>query len=193
MNTFQRLLLIGPVVLLAACATIATNTTTKRDYDRNADFTRYKTYAWVAAKTQATSPAVDQAIRAAVDKGLAAHGFKKADGTTPGFYVTYHVTGERPDAHHYTDWSLNVATAAGAGYYQGWPNNPETYRILDQAHPGTLILDMIESGRNALVWRGVITSALDEKAKDDANKATVAANLLIGMFPPPPAPVAKTQ
>jgi len=189
MSTFQRLLLIAPLVFLTACATIATTATTRRDYDRNTDFAKYKTYAWVGTKTQATSPAVDQSIHAAVDKSLTMHGYKKATGKTPDFYVAYHVTGPKADAHHYTDWNMNT----GASYYEGWPNNPDTYRILSPAHAGTLILDVIEPGRGALVWRGVATSAFDEKAKDSADKATVAANMLIGMFPPPPAPAAKKQ
>jgi hypothetical protein len=193
MNTFQRLLLIGPVVVLTTGATTMAAPTSNRDFDRNTDFTKYKTYTWVVSKTQATSPAVDQAIHDAVDKGLATHGYKKADGKTPDFYVTYHLTGDKPDAHHYTDWNMNAASAASTGYYQGWPNNPETYRMLDQAHAGTLVLDVVESGRNALVWRGVAASAFDEKAKDGAGKATVAANRLVGTFPPPTAPVAKKQ
>lgn len=183
MNT-SRLLLVGLALFLTACGTIATTATTKRDYDRNTDFAKYKTYAWVPSRTQATSPAADQAIHAAIDKSLTAHGYRKGTGKTADFYVTYHVTtpGQKPDPH-YTDW------ATGNGYYTGWPNNPETYRILPDAKDGTLIVDLIESGRDALVWRGVATSALEGKGKSDAAKANEAAKLLISMFPPPRTPV----
>ena len=182
MNT-SRLLLIGQVILLAGCGTIATTATTKRDYDRNADFAKYKTYAWVPSRTQAVSPATDQAIHTAVDKSLTTHGYAKTTGKTPDLYVTYHVTttGQKPDAH-YTDWT------AGGGYYTGWPNNPETYRILSTAGEGALVVDLVERSRNALIWRGVSTDALRGKGKDDPAKATEAANVLMSMFPPPRTP-----
>src|SRR5882724_26367 len=97
-----RFLVLAPLVLLTACDTI----TTKRDYDHNAKFGEYKTYAWAPLpNTQTPAPVVDQAIHAAVDKDLEARGYTKAQGKRPDFYAIYHVTSEqKTDVRHYTDW-----------------------------------------------------------------------------------------
>jgi len=188
MKTFGRLLIVTPLILFAACSTI----TTKRDFDRNAKFDSYKTYAWAPEPKTLTLaiPAVDQAIRAAVDKGLAARKFTKEEGKTPDFYVVYHVTSaQNTDVRHYTDWGFGTAFHPGYGYYVGWPGNPETYAALDQFKFGALILDFVEVRRQQLVWRGVASSVIGDKG-DNAANAAQAVNLLLAKFPPPAPPPA---
>lgn len=192
MKTLGRLLIVAPVVLLAACTTI-TSVSTKRDFDRKAKFDTYKTYAWAPEpNTQtAATPAVDQAIRAAVDKGLASRGFTKVEGKTPDFYAIYHVTSvQKTDVRHYTDWGFGTAYRPGYGYYIGWPGSPTTYAVLDQNPVGTLALDFVEVRRQQLVWRGVASSVITDKAGANAAKATQAVNVLLAEFPPQAAPPA---
>jgi hypothetical protein len=189
MKIFGRLLVLAPLVLLAACSTI----TTKRDFDRNANFSSYKTFAWAPLpNTQAPAPAVDQAIRASVEKGLTARGYAKATGPTPDFYVVYHVTSvQQTDVRHYTDWGFGTAYRTGYGYYTGWPGNPATYAMLDQYRVGALVLDFIEVRRQQLVWRGVASSVIGDKAEGNAAKADQAVQQLLSKFPPPPVPAAQ--
>ncbi|MDR3405452.1 MAG: DUF4136 domain-containing protein [Chthoniobacter sp.] len=187
MKTLGRLLVLAPLVLLAACTTI----TTKRDFDKKAKFGEYKTFAWAPLpNTQAPAPAVDEAIRAAVEKGLTARGYTKAaPGKTPDFYAIYHVTAvEKTDVRHFTDWGFGTTYRAGYGYYTGWPGNPTTYAVLDQYKVGALVLDFVEVRRDQLVWRGVASSVIGDKAQDNAAKADEAVRELLAKFPPPPVP-----
>jgi len=190
MKMFSRILVLVPLVFLAACSTI----TTKRDFDRKANFASYKTYAWAPLpNTQnLASPTVDQAIRAAVDHGLSARGLTKAQGKTPDVYVVYHVTSvQKSDVRHYTDWGYGTAYRAGYGFYTGWPGNPTTYAVLEQYKVGALILDLVEVRRQQLVWRGVASSVISDKAQDNVTKAEEAVRLLLTQYPPPVVPAAQ--
>lgn len=182
MTSFGRFLALLPFVFCTACSTI----TVQRDYDRNAVFSSYKTYAWAPpSKAQPPTDAeVESAIRNAVDKRLAADGFTKVEGSKPDFYAVYHVTtGVQTDVRHYTDWGFGTAYRAGVGYYTGWPGNPVTYAVLDQQKVGTLILDFVEARREQLVWRAVATSVLKPGEKN-VRTAEEAVNSMLRTFPP---------
>ncbi len=191
MKTLGYLLVLAPVVLLPACATI----TTKRDFDAVAKFGEYKTYAWAPEPNTQTlaTPAVDQAIRDAVDKDLAARGFTKAPGNAPDFYAVYHLTSvQKTDVRHYTDWGFGTAYRAGYGYYLGWPVKTKTDVAVDQNPFGALILDFVEVRRQQLVWRGVASAAfLASNPDGNTARSTEAVHALLAKFPPeaiPPKP-----
>jgi len=189
MKTLGRLLVLVPLLFLAACETI----NAKRDSDRNAKFGEYKTYAWAPEpNTQSfVTPAVADSIHASVDKGLAARGYTKVEGKAPDFYVVYHVTSvQKTDVRHYTDWGVGTAYRSGYGFYSGWPGNPATYAVLDQDKLGALVLDFVEVRREQLVWRGVASSVITEKPAENAARADEAVRLLLSKFPPPVAPPA---
>lgn len=178
---------VASTVFLAACSSI----TTKRDFDRNARFGEYKTYAWAPLpNTQTPTPEVDQAIRAAVEQDLAARNYAKAaPGRKPDFYAIYHVTSEqKTDVRHYTDWGIGTAYRTGYGYYAGWPGTPVTYTVLDQYKVGALVLDFVEVRREQLVWRGVASSVIGNKPEGNAAKASQAVHQLLSKFPPPSLP-----
>jgi hypothetical protein len=185
MKMLGQLLLIVPLVLLAACETI----TTTSDFDRKATFREYKTYAWAPPppSTHKPAPVVDEAIHAAVEKGLDVRGYTKAPaGKKPDFYVVYHVTaGEKGEVQHYTDWGLADGSHSGPGHYTGWPGNPTTYKVLDREKVGALILDFVEVRRNQLVWRGVASAVISDKPEHNVPAATEAVHRLLLKFPPP--------
>ncbi|MDR3402064.1 MAG: DUF4136 domain-containing protein [Chthoniobacter sp.] len=184
MKTLACLVAVMPMVLLAACSTIAT----KRDMDVNADFDHYKTYAWAPGpKTQATlSPAAEQAIRATADQKLAAKGFTQVQGKTPDIYIVYHViSGQNTSSRDYTDWGFSSGYRPGYGFYTGWSGRPASFVAVEQDNEGALIVDMVEVHRNQLVWRGLASSVFIGKSVDDATRATKAVNLLLSRFPPP--------
>jgi hypothetical protein len=185
MKTLGRFLLIGSLCFLSACETI----NVKRDYDQNARFGEYKTYAWgpEPATQSFVDPAVVAAIHAAVDSGFAARGYTNVPGKTPDVYVVYHVTAaQQTDVRHYTDWGVGTAYRSGYGFYSGWPGNPKTYVAIDQYPVGALVLDLVEVRRQQLVWRGVASGVISDKAAENATKAAEAVRLLLAQFPPPP-------
>jgi hypothetical protein len=76
MNTHRRILSFVGIALIFATVSFAQQV--KTDYDRNADFSQYKTYSWEKVHTQ--NPLWVDRIKAAVNSALAAKGYYDSFG-----------------------------------------------------------------------------------------------------------------
>ena len=105
-------------VILAGCSTIAV----QRDYDDEASFEGYQTFAWLDAKNTQDLPApyqddglLDKRIKRAVAGELSIQGFTAQSNSTPDFYVVYRVgTSEQTRDDYYGPYSY-----PGYGYGSG--------------------------------------------------------------------------
>jgi hypothetical protein len=150
-------ILISLVGLAVGCSSYSVN----QDYDKDADFTSYKTYAWIQQPTTAVGDAktaqrvntlLDKRIRSAVDAQLTAKGMTLLDSDDADLFIAYH-TGIQ-DKVNVTDWGYSYPTRYG-GWYGGSSNVDVT-----QYEEGTLIVDLIDVASKQLVWRGTATGAL---------------------------------
>lgn len=162
-----------PVALLAAfllqgCSTVRVET----DFDRAADFSRYRTYQWIEhEKHDDENPLMrDELIRShvlgALDAQMAAKGYSRIDAGRPDFLVAYFfVTRNRVDVHHHY------------GYY--WHTYPSVRRYRE----GTLIIDVVDPQQRQLVWRGWATGTLHrrEQAREDIERSVIK---MLDRFPP---------
>lgn len=135
------------------------------DYDRSAPFSDYKTYAWAPRSGTGQLggfPAgfLDDRMKNAVDRNLAAKGLVKTD-QQPDLYVTYYVSArERQNIHSFP-------------YYVDPLFGPYWNDIMVTNYvEGTYVIDLIDARSNRLVWR---TYAVEDKNKlsDLQNKKTV--------------------
>jgi hypothetical protein len=153
----------------------------KHDYDSEANFAAFKTYAWMSSPINGTGSVeaalqsnslLDKRIKQSADRHLAAKGFT-TDATSPDFLVTYHVGAQ--DRIDVTDW----------GYGHGrWFGGDRV--DVHQFKEGTLILDIIDARTKQLVWRGVAIGTLDPNASAKAlnRKLDEAIVEILAKFPP---------
>ena len=102
------------LLTLASCSGM----TVLIDYDKNADFDSYQTFAWADTSEMSvadSSPLMHQRIVDAVQAKLVTDGLRKVT-SNPDLYVTYH-TDERQEMR------LNT-THFGYGYGGGWYRHP---------------------------------------------------------------------
>ena len=102
----RRLAILLVVVTgVAACSSRPVNF----DYERQADFSKYKTFAWheVDRSLKDEDPLAHSRVVSAVEHQLTGKGFRRVD-STPDVYVTYH--GENDER-----MTLNTTTM-GYGY-----------------------------------------------------------------------------
>lgn len=124
------------------------------DFDKNTDFSKYKTYKWAAVEgAMYPNDIVDKNIRATLDGELAKKGLTKTE-TSPDLLVGYQVA---------VDKEKQIDTW-GSGYW-GWGGGGmgSTSVQTSTIHIGTLVLDMYDTAAKALVWRGTATKTLDPK------------------------------
>lgn len=160
------------------------------DFDKDQDFSKYKTYKWVPIK-DADQPdeLTAKQITAAIDAVLARKGLTKTDSETADLYIGYQtaIGSEKQFTSYNTGWGYGPGW--GGGWYgHGGMSTTTTYGSTSTVYVGQLDLSMYDSTQKKLVWRGVATKTLDPKAKPDKKQKNItkAADKLLKNFPPEP-------
>ncbi len=156
------------------------------NFDKDADFSNFKTYKWVALKDAAkVDDLTDKNIKAAIDAELATKGLTKVDGEQADLFIGYQagVGQEKQFTSYSSDWGY------GAGWYRGgWygPSSGTTTGQTSTIYVGQLDLDMYDSSHHSLVWRGVVSKTLDPKAKPEKQQKNLAkaSKKLLKNYPP---------
>lgn len=160
----MRIATIASTLCLALLGTIVSAQSVTFDFDRAANFTRFKTYTWVHG-TAVSDQLNHQRIMRAVDSQLSARGFSKVEATSnPDVLVAYHAS---------FDKNLQI-NAFGSGPRIGMRSGTATVQELVV---GTLAIDMMDAQTHNIVWRGLASKELDAKASAEKkekgiNKAT---------------------
>jgi hypothetical protein len=158
-------------LLMVAVASHAASA--KHDYDPEADFSRYQTLAWKESKESRVvaekNSLADGRIRAAVEKELAAKGYRIDEAEDADAYVIYRVA-VRDQLRVDETW---------AGRRWGRQVHVSTFQ------QGTLVLDVVDAETGQLVWRGWVSDALGNP-KSAEKRLAKAAKKLLKKFPPEP-------
>ena len=176
-----RIITVALMVLVAPALLLAQKTTT--DYDKNTDFTRFKTYAFKDG-TKAGNPLIDNRIVAALETELAAKGLTKS--AKPDVVVVYHVaTDKQQDVTAYSSGYGGGYGAYGYRYGGGWGTTTTDVHVR-QILVGTLMIDVADETKKEMVWRGVGVKEIDTNAKADKRDKNIASAVkkILKDFPP---------
>jgi hypothetical protein len=147
----MRLRAVFPALLAltfaAGCSTISVET----DYDRAADFKRYRTYRWIPHTKGSennplmSDPLIKSHVQSSVDAEMAKKGLQKIEEGHPDLLIAYYfTTRNRMDVTH---------------YYGYWYPHTSVYRYKE----GTLILDIVDREEKQLIWRGWASGVLENR------------------------------
>jgi hypothetical protein len=187
-DIMTRLSLLSIVtILLAASAAIGQDV--RYNFDKNADFSKFKTYKWVAIKDAGKpNDLTDKQIIAAVDSELATKGLSRVDGDNADLYIGYQagVGQEKQFTSFNSDWGYGGGWYRG-GWYGGAGGMSTTTGQTSTIYVGQLALDMYDSTNRDLAWRGVASKTLDPKAKPEKQEKNLkkAVAKLLKNYPPP--------
>lgn len=166
------------LVLLAPALALAQKTSF--DYDKTADFSRYKTYA-LKDGTKVGQPLIDKRIDTAIEEQLAAKGLTRND-SAPNIVVVYHVAFDKQK-------DITTFSSGGyGGYGYGWGGGWGTTDVrVNEILVGTLVIDIADSTKREVVWRGMGVKEVDTQAKADKRdkNITSAVTKIFKNFPPP--------
>jgi len=158
------------------------------DFDKDKDFSKYKTYKWVPIKgADQPDELTAKRITDAVDAELATKGLTKTDSDNADLYVGYQtaVGTEKQYTSYNTGWGYGPGW--GGGWYgYGGMNTSTTYGSTSTVYIGQLDLSMYDPAAKQLVWRGVASKTLDPKAKPEKKDKNVvkAVQKLLKKYPP---------
>ena len=121
------------------------------DYSK-ADFAHFKRYAWASGHRVADEP-LNQSIVSSIDGQLSAKGLTKVSpGEDPDVLVSYDVVFDRD--------------IRGMGFRHGLRNlrwrSGSNYVLM-----GMLVVNLVDSGTGAMVWRGMASGDVDANASPE--------------------------
>lgn len=183
-SIFFATIALSALALGSACAQDV-----RYNFDKNTDFSKFKTYKWVTIKGAETfNNIVDQNIKNAIDAQLTAKGLTKTDAENADLLVGYQgaVSQEKEFTSYNSSWGY------GPGWYGGgWYGGPSSGFSTGQTstiYIGQIAVDMYDPANKDLVWRGVVSKTLDPKAKPDKREKNLnkAMTKLFKNFPPKP-------
>ena len=150
----------------------------KTDYDRDVDFSQYRTYSW--GQIHSENPLWVDRIKAAVNSALAAKGWTEVDSSGGISIMAMEVSETHRTLNTYYD-------SFGGGWRWGRGNGfgdatttEETYRV------GTLVVDLFDTNTRALIWRGSTSDVLSNKSDKNIKNLNKGIAKLFNNFPPEP-------
>jgi len=158
------------------------------DFDKDKDFSKYRTYKWVQIKgADQPDDLTARAITKAIDAELARKGMTKTDEDSADLYIGYQTAlGQEKE---FT--SFNTGWGYGPGWGGGWygyggMTSGTTYGSTSTVYVGQLDLSMYDPETKQLIWRGVASKTLDPKAKPDKKQKNInkAVTKLLKKYPP---------
>ena len=176
----KKLLLIPVLFLFVACSSVKVAC----DYDKQADFTKYKTYS-ISEETMKMG--VNQLNRdriiSAVENEMAAKGFTKAENGD--IILDIRIKGEEVQ----TATATTSGGPYGYGYYGRWGYGggfSTTTVNYDKYIEGTMFITMIDKATEKIVWQGTGTKTIDESAsaKKREDNINYAVKQIFTNYPP---------
>lgn len=156
------------------------------NYAQDVNFAKFKSYKWVSIKN--TDPVEDitaKQITGAIDAELAKKGLTKTDADSADLYVGYQtaIRAEKELNAYGTGWGYGPGW--GGGWYGAMPSGMTTVST-SAIYSGQLDLDMYDSAKKELVWRGVVSKTIDAKAQPEKRQKNIekAVAKLLKNYPP---------
>lgn len=163
------------LITLLAWTTLAQKVSV--DYDRNADFSRYRTYAFLESKNPASSRLWCERILDNIQLKLAVKGLLPArDGESVDLFIVYNAGVKEQTVIEGYNYNY------GPGWRWSWNDaHSQMYPVLEERD--TLVIDLVDARRNRLVWRGVATDTVFEKS-DKLKRVDKATERMFAKYPP---------
>jgi uncharacterized protein DUF4136 len=177
MNVKHRIWFSMAIAVLSATASMAE---VKTDYDRHADFGRYKTYSW--GKVHTENPLWSDRIKAAVTAALAAKGWTEIESGGEVSVMAMEMTKDHRTLNTYYD---NFGGGWGWRWGRGFGDTFGTATTTEETYQvGTLVVDLFDTNSKKLIWRGAASDILSDKSNKNIKKLNMEVRKMFDHFPP---------
>jgi hypothetical protein len=176
-----------PIFVILFFATSAWAQKVSYNFDSQADFSKYRTFRW---EQHPNSMNLDELTKnelgSALDAELATKGLTKVTGADSDLVLVYQAAVREKKELTTFSSGFGYGPGWGGGWYGGGGSGISTTST-NTIMIGSLDVDMYDSAKKQMVWRGVVTKAIDVNAKPDKRKKNMekAAKKLFKNYPPP--------
>ena len=176
----MKIRVLAVAAALGLSGTIAFAQDVKVDFDKDADFSKVKTFA-IKIGTSWNNPISEKRVLAEIQQGLTEKGWTATDEAKADALVVLHGATEKQK-------SLNTFYSGGYGGYGwrgGWGGGMSSATTtVNEFTVGTLVVDVFDAKTKALMYRGVAQDELSDKPEKNAKKLAKASDKLFKDFPP---------
>ncbi len=142
----------------------------KSDYDKNTDFTKYKSYAFAGWQQDSDKQLNDfdkKRIQESLKAELDARGMNLVESGADAAISVFIVIDAKTSTTAYTNYNGGMGYGMGRGWGMGYGgmgmgSSTTTYSENDYLE-GTFVVDIYDESSKDLVWQGVITGTVKEK------------------------------
>jgi hypothetical protein len=164
------------------------------DFDRDADFTKYKSYAYQVCHL-VENPLVDKRIVKELESRMAMEGLIRAEAN-PDVNVTYHSSTSEEFAVDTNSWGYGFGggwywghgggySGHGGGYLGHGAGGPISSTTTVRKYTrGTLVVDIWDARTKQLIWRGTATNTVSENPQKNENNLKKAMDKMFRKYPP---------
>ena len=174
----KTLLKTLPLLLLAIVVTSCSSVRVASDYDKNANFNDYKTFAFY--KTGIDKAEINdldkRRILRAIETELLAKGFTKSEN--PDLLVSMFTKSRE---------KINVYNNGWGHYGYGWGWSPyywNNYNNVTRSTEGVLYIDLIDAAKKELIWQGQGTGYLTQNVDRKEERIGEFVNKIMEKYPP---------
>jgi len=155
------------------------------DYDRNVDFSKYKTFALYNpdSVSKHISPLNEQRILSAIKNEMVRKGYQEATSAPDVLVNTTAIVKEKVDVNSTTNY-YGYGGVYRPYYWGSTGVYSNTNYDVREYKDGSLIIDVIDAGSNKLIWQGIGNREIDGPLKDPDTEIPKAISSIMTSFPP---------
>ena len=175
------------VLLLAWITLGCAGVQARSDFDPNARFDSYRTFAWLGeesgtlsrgAGSEEVDPLLARRIRESIESHLEARGYRKLDDPAAADFAVSFSVGKREKIQIQSSPTLGGGYYGYGGWYAGSNVSATSYT------EGTLAIDIFDGRSHLAVWHGWATKRLNQTT-DRAALVDEVVSAILAKFPPP--------
>src|SRR6202022_1628823 len=174
MNVQRTIFASLGIALLFATASFAQQV--KTDFDRSADFSKYKTYSW--EKGQTPDPLWVSRIKEAVNAALTTKGLTPVESGGDIAIVAMETTQNQQTLNTFYDGFGGGWRWRGGGGFGNATTTVDPYKV------GTLVVDLFDAHTKTIVWRGSSSDTLSDKSDKNIKNLDKGVQKMFEHYPP---------
>jgi hypothetical protein len=174
-----------PILILFTYLTGCSSLNVSTDWDRENDFSRYKTFSFykgndIESDALAENPLIKKRVISSLGRVLKAKGFKKVEGSDADIIIAPHAS---------TSEKINITNTnyyGGYGWYSPWWGGYSNRVDISYYTEGSLVIDIADAKTKEFIWRGIGTKVLREYSNQEDRKKALdeIVSKILEDFPP---------
>ena len=171
---FKTIPLLAVLIMVTSCSSVRV----AADYDKNVDFSNYKTFAFYKTGIDKAeiSDLDKRRILRAIEAEMIAKGFTKSEN--PDILVSIFTKSRE---------KVNIYNNGWGPYGYGWGWSPYywgNYNTVSTSTEGVLYIDLIDANKKELIWQGVGTGYLTQNMEKKEERIKEFVKSIFEKYPP---------